>query len=338
MKLLGMEFAPLNIPLHRRLETLAAASWFLIVAFGGFIAILLSIYLLFTRFWWLMLLYYLFIYLDRETSERGGRPRLWVQKLGWFRHLQNYFPSKFDSAPEFTLDPKRNYLFACYPHGVIPMGPFCALACHGSGFNRRFPEFEVYSATLHQHFYAPFTRELGLSLGGISCSKKSLSYVLNRPEGGKVVMLLPGGAFEAYNGKPGTYKIVLKKRKGFVKLALTCGSPIVPTITFGETDLFDQVEGPTLRKVQEFIRKLLGLAPVVFMGRGFFQYSFGLIPRRRQITTIVGRPIEVTKVDNPTNEQVEELHKKFTEEIDKLFEEHKHKYLENPEEKHLEIV
>jgi 2-acylglycerol O-acyltransferase 2 len=64
---------------------------------------------------------------------------------------------------------------------------------------------------------------------------------------------------------------------------------LVPVFSFGETDLYDQVdnpEGSLLRKFQERFRKIIGIAPVIFMGRGMFQYSFGLVPQRRKVTTV----------------------------------------------------
>jgi hypothetical protein len=47
--------------------------------------------------------------------------------------------------------------------------------------------------------------------------------------------------------------------------------------------------------------------------------------------------VEHTKIANPTNEQVEELHSKFVQSLITLFEEYKYKYLENPEDKYLEL-
>jgi len=34
------------------------------------------------------------------------------------------------------------------------------------------------------------------------------------------------------------------------------------------------------------LRKWIGIAPVVPVGRGFFQYTFGLVPRRKPIWVV----------------------------------------------------
>lgn len=141
-----------------------------------------------------------------------------------------------------------------------------------------------------------------------------------------------GGAQEALNARPGVYKLVLKKRKGFAKIAIQTGAPIVPIFSFNEVEVFDQPSnepGTKLRRFQDFIKKWTGVAPAIFIGRGFFQYSFGLIPRRHPITTVVGAPVETTMNPTPTSEEIEELHATFIKALTKLFEDHKHKYLKN---------
>lgn len=147
-------------------------------------------------------------------------------------------------------------------------------------------------------------------------------------------LLVVGGAQEAMNAYPGNYRLVLKERKGFVKIALRTGAPLVPVFCFGEIDLYDQVSskpGSTVRKLQEGIKRLTGIAPVLIKGRGIFQYSFGVLPRRRPLTTVVGAPIVTEKVESPTVEDIDTLHAKFCTELVQLFETHKHKYLENAE-------
>ncbi|KAH0625265.1 hypothetical protein JD844_033667 [Phrynosoma platyrhinos] len=68
--------------------------------------------------------------------------------------------------------------------------------------------------------------------------------------------------------------------------------PLVPVFSFGENELFDQVENPPgswLRCTQEFLQRFMGISLPLFHARGIFQYSFGLLPYRQPIFT-VGKP------------------------------------------------
>lgn len=71
-----------------------------------------------------------------------------------------------------------------------------------------------------------------------------------------------GGAQEALNARPGMYKLVLKRRKGFVKLAIETGTPIVPVFSFNEVEVYDQPSnepGTRLRRFQDFVKKYTGV-------------------------------------------------------------------------------
>lgn len=76
MEVLGLEFAPLNIPFKRRLQTLAAACWFVVFAFGGFMGLLLAFYLiLFSSVWSAVLLYVIWAWtVDKDSCNRGTTP------------------------------------------------------------------------------------------------------------------------------------------------------------------------------------------------------------------------------------------------------------------------
>ena len=41
-----------------------------------------------------------------------------------------------------------------------------------------------------------------------------------------------------------------------------------------------------LRKIQEKIQQSIAFAPVLFYGRGIFQYTFGMIPHRREVYVV----------------------------------------------------
>ena len=85
-------------------------------------------------------------------------------------------------------------------------------------------------------------------------------------------------------------------RKGFIKIALQHGAQLVPTFSFGEAYIYNirsTQPGTWIHTLQEKFKNIIGFAPVLFMGRGLFQYSFGLIPHRKPVNIVVGEPIQV---------------------------------------------
>ncbi|XP_032681289.1 2-acylglycerol O-acyltransferase 2-B-like [Odontomachus brunneus] len=346
MKILGVKFAPLKVPLERRLQTLTAAIWFIWSAFGGLFSAVITVYLLiYTQTRYFVLLYFLWMYYDWNTCNRGGRSYAWTKfarsNVFW-RHFCNYFPIKLVKTAD--LDPKKSYLFVCTPHGLLSAGVVGSFGTDILDCKKLFPGLEMRSIILDQHFKMPFFREYVSTLCCCASNAESIKYLLSSPPEspftGRATILIVGGASESLESRPGTYRILVKKRKGFVKLALQHGVPLVPVFSFGETDLFNQLYGPEgslFRRFQHYIRKSIGLAPVIFSGRGFFQYSFGLIPKRAPISVVVGSPIELPKIAQPTADQINEYHEKFIQRLTELFETHKHNYLKNPEKAVLEL-
>ncbi|XP_033225531.1 diacylglycerol O-acyltransferase 2-like isoform X2 [Belonocnema kinseyi] len=348
MKIWGLNFAPLNVPLSRRLQTLAAAAWIVSFAFGPIIGyVLAAIILLFIP--WLrlpLLIYFFFMYCDRNSCIEGGRSSKytkWMRNCAWWHYFRDFFPIKLVKTTD--LDPSRNYLFCSFPHGVLSTGAFCAFGTDTLNCQDLFPGLDFRLLTLEQHFKVPIMRELPASFGCCSASAASLEYLLsNKPEKlpginpnqkqGTAAVLVVGGATEALLCKPGTYRIVLKRRKGFIKLALKYGTPLVPVISFGETDLYDQVnnpEGSLVRKFQDKWQKITGIAPVLAIGRGLFQYTFGIVPHRKPLVVVVGSPVEIPVIKTPTQEQIDDYHEKFTNQLITLFESEKSKYIKNYE-------
>lgn len=289
MKILGIELVPLNTPLEKRIQTLVAGVWFFTLVFGGFIGLLIAIYLIvFTPLRWLTVLYVLWTWLvDSKIAERGGRPLEFMKNFIAWKYLMDYFPIRMEKASDsLELDPKKNYLFCYFPHGLLPVGPFSQFSTNHGQFQELFPHHKRFCVTLGEHFRMPFFRELVLGLGAVSTSAASINFLMSDPRGGNAAALVVGGASESYYSFPGQYNILLNKRKGFIKLALRNGTPLVPCIGFGEPELFNQVyteKGSLLRRLQEFIRQYTGLALVIPVGRGFFQTSFGLIPRSHPV-------------------------------------------------------
>ncbi|XP_033001631.1 2-acylglycerol O-acyltransferase 2 [Lacerta agilis] len=333
-----VEFAPRSIPLERRLQTASVLQW--VFSFLGLAQCCIAIFvgLLFTRFWLISALYAAWWACDWDTPSKGGRRVHFVRNWAAWRYMKDYFPATLVKTVE--LDPAKNYIFGFHPHGVLVAGAFLNFCTEATGFSRLFPGLTPHLMMLNLWFRFPFFRDYLMSGGLVPSDKETAANVLQRSGGGNVLAIAVGGAQEALDARPGAFTLLLANRKGFVRLAIHHGTPLVPVFSFGENELFDQVENPKggwLRWIQEHLQKIMGISLPLFHARGIFQYSFGLIPYRRPIHTVVGKPIQVEKQPNPSQDDVDKLHEVYMEELCKLFEEHKLKY-GVPEDKHLSFI
>ncbi|CAL8148791.1 unnamed protein product [Orchesella dallaii] len=292
-KLLGVEFAPVILPLERRLQTLSVVVWFLLTVYLSVLHYPFVIYALClsnykTAAAVVILPYLTWIWIiDKDTCHRGARTSICVRKWRLWKYFCDYFPITLVKTAE--LDPSKNYLFCSHPHGLLCTGAFGCFGTEGREVGKIFPGFEFNILTFNVSFIFPILRELILLLGICSASRHSMNYVLGKPGGGKVGILIPGGAPEALDFNPDTYILQLKRRKGFIKVALQNGSPLVPVFSFGETEVYSQVSNPRgslLRTIQDKIQQALDIPPAIFYGRGVFQYSFGFVPKRRPIYVV----------------------------------------------------
>jgi len=330
-KLFGVEFAPLIIPIERRLQTLAVFTWIWMILFLGVTGWIVVLYMLFfTKYWWISVAYLTWMIADRKAPVQGGRKgkvRSFFRNAQMWKHYCNYFPIRLIKTCD--LDPKKNYIFGSHPHGLLSSGAFGCFASEGADTNKVFPGLNVHVHTLAVNFMFPINREWVLGLGGVNASKESITYLMSKKDGGNVSVLVVGGAAESMYASDTEIALVLKKRKGFIKMALKNGAQLVPTFSFGEAHVYNILPTPVgswIRSAQEYFRHVVGIAPVIFFGRGMFQYNMGMIPHRKPIHVVVGKPIEVEKSENPTVEEIEKLHTEYMEALTSLYNEYNPKY------------
>ncbi|XP_078793056.1 2-acylglycerol O-acyltransferase 1 isoform X2 [Oryzias latipes] len=254
-----IEFAPLSVPLPRRLQTAAVLQWiFSFLALAQFC--LAAFILLLVSDWWMVsLLYAGWLWLDWDTPSNGGRRSQWVRSWAVWGHFRDYFPLKLIKTVD--LDPTKNYIFGFHPHGVLVAGAFGNFCTEATGFSGLFPGLRPHLLMLPFWFRVPFFRDYIMCGGLVSSSKASLSHLISRPDGGNVAVIAVGGASEALDARPGSLTLQVQSRKGFIKLALKHGAQLVPVFSFGENELFDQMENPagsSLRRLQNVTADGLG--------------------------------------------------------------------------------
>lgn len=164
-KILGIEFAPLNIPLSRRIQTLCTLQWTLTFLIGGFGSLFLFIYLLFTNYYWIPLLYLVWYVYDRNTAETGGNPIGWIRRSFVWKKMAEYFPAQLHKMAD--LDPKKSYIFGLHPHGIMHASGFLSFATEATGFSEKFPGLSPHLVILAGQFQFPFYRDYLLTSGMI---------------------------------------------------------------------------------------------------------------------------------------------------------------------------
>lgn len=221
-----------------------------------------------------------------------------------------------------------------------------------SKWEQLFPALRPKLTSLNGNYYVPIARELFLSCGMASASANSLTALLQQSNDttdksnrdgftSNAVGLIVGGIREQGVTYPDSYQLVIAKRRGFVRIALQTGVSLVPAISFGENNVYDIVDMKSTafgRFVERWCSRYTRQFPPLYCGRGFLQYDYGLLPRRRPITTVIGAPIHLIKSTNPSKDEIDKVHHKFCVRLSDLFETHKSKYIDNSDDIHLEFV
>lgn len=69
----------------------------------------------------------------------------------------------------------------------------------------------------------PFFRDLLMAFGLCDVSRESIEHILCKQGQGNVAIVVVGGAAESLDAHPGFYRLTLKNRKGFIKMAIRTG-------------------------------------------------------------------------------------------------------------------
>ncbi|CAL4903620.1 unnamed protein product [Urochloa decumbens] len=248
----------------------------------------------------------------------------WGRSIARFicRYGLGYFPVTLHVEQYEAFDPKRAYVFGYEPHSVVPLGAWALtdlISC--------LPVPKMKILTTSAAFYVPFMRQIWMWLGSVPATRESFSSYL---ADGYSCVVSPGGLRETLYMNPGSEVAFIKSRKGFVKIAVQNGCPLVPVFCFGQNNAY-RWWNPNINLLTRIATALKSL-PVFYWGR------FGTpIPYRSPMHVFVGKPILVEKKDQPTTSEVNEVHGLFVTALHELFEKNKAKAGGYPD-LHLQIM
>ncbi|KAI9053617.1 hypothetical protein LZ554_002571 [Drepanopeziza brunnea f. sp. 'monogermtubi'] len=319
----AIRWAPMNVPLQRRLQTLVVLWHTLCMA----LCISAFFFLCAIPLFWPLLIPYM-VYCMSSTASTSGtlsHRSEFLRSSPIWSLFASYFPARLHRTQE--LPPTRKYIFGYHPHGIISLGAFAAFATESLGFGQLFPGIKNTLLTLDSNFRIPIYRDYALAMGIGSVSRESCENLLSKggpnKEGmGRAITIVIGGARESLDAQPHQLRLVLKRRKGFVKMAIRTGADLVPVLAFGENDLYDQVQPdshPTIHKFQLLVKKLLGFTIPLFHARGIFNYDVGMMPYRRPLNIVVGRPIKVLQSAQPQQEDIDRVHAEYVQELETIW-------------------
>ena len=227
-----------------------------------------------------------------------------------FRAWRKYFELRVYKEERFNQS--KNVLLCYVPHGLFPL----VLPMLSEPVYDIFPEFQEQTpsmAVADIMLWTPIIAPLLTWLGCISAKKEVMRTHLRYNN----VMVLPDGIAGAFHSQRDEECVYIKKRKGFVRLAIEEGSLLVPIYCFGHSQLYDVYPGH-----ESWIAALsrrLKFSIIWFWG----VWWCPPIPHRVPLLVAIGKGIKVKQNPHPTPEQVDDVHKEFIKALKELYDRHR---------------
>jgi len=247
--------------------------------------------------------------------------RFVLSKAGWLKGGSRLWVS--EDVLHLAERVNEGIMVAYHPHGLIP----CGFALNGAvraraQCNEKYlPNWLPLNATVSGVqapvlFKIPLLRHILLGFGCcVPATKEGVRHLLaTRTTFG----IIPGGSEEVAIHENGKENLYLKNRAGFLKYALQHGYTVVIAFTFGESDLYQSVS--LIRPLNLWLVKRFGFVLPIFWGSWFYP----LLPRRDvPLHTVMGKALQLPRIDEPTAEDVAKWHATYMAELEALFERHK---------------
>ncbi|CAM9170920.1 unnamed protein product [Chrysoparadoxa australica] len=271
-----------------------------------------------------------FLWSLSESLYTGSPWPYFSQNFFVFRLLRDFFKLKFEVHPklkehaESTKKTHPQYFFGLHPHGAIgdyrilfdgmlllllPPITFTSLELPF------LPSWRALAASIL--FRLPFIREIALWTSCIDASRGSTEQALRD---GHSIFVVCGGEKEQLLCQKGVEEVYITKRKGFVRLALKHGTPLVPCYVFGCTDAY--TTSRFLYSLREMLVNKLSVCLPIFWG----PYGLPAVPHRVPQVMCFGEPIVLEKCekpDEPSKQEIAAAHDKYIQAMRTLFDANK---------------
>jgi 1-acyl-sn-glycerol-3-phosphate acyltransferase len=251
----------------------------------------------------------------KGTDQKPGQsinsadPKLMRRQAGvWNNLMDRYFRLEFDGIENLPDEPCL--LIGVHSGGPLTMDAWTVVMA----WWREFEETRSLHGTAHDVLMnAPVLGDYFRRLGVISPTKENIRAAFDK---GDDVILWPGGEVDCYRSWMNRDKAVLGGRKGFIRLAMSAGVPIVPVATVGGHDtLFVLSEGRGLAKKLKLKERMRSdVAPITLswpFGVALHLTPFQHVPLPAKIRTRLMEPIYLDNDPQRLDDQeyVEDVYK-----------------------------
>lgn len=194
-----------------------------------------------------------------------------------FDSLDNRDDRAIQDVVREVVAPMERY-FQTDVHGLerVPSGPSLYVGNHSGGMLA--PEIFLLGGALYRKYgldalpyglaheaigRIPAAGRMVIPLGAIRASHKNAARVFARD---RSLLVFPGGDEDALRASARRDEVVFAGRRGYIRLALRHGVPIVPVVTFGAHDVFVVLsEGRQIAKLLGLDKHLrLKMFPIIF--------------------------------------------------------------------------
>uniref|UniRef100_G3ST34 Acyltransferase n=1 Tax=Loxodonta africana TaxID=9785 RepID=G3ST34_LOXAF len=313
---------------EKQLQIFSVLQWVLTFLMLGMAGSIIFMYTFCTDCWLISVLYFTWLVFDWNTPKKGGRRSEWVRNWAVWRYFRDYFPVQL--VKTHNLLTTRNYILGSHPHGIMGLGIFCNFGTEATEVSKKFAGIRPYLATLAGNFRMPVLREYLMS-GGI-CPVKRGQVEPRQGHSGQVSQVYAGylGGAEIQPVSPGLLKVRSPSRKAKIHSILEHGrGDSSPSLSPQELRVFQHIRVPTgttrreiLTPWQSFVCLFNARSDLHMAARNMTQSSY----RNPQQSALVGEPITIPKVEQPTQKDIDLYHSMYMEALVKLFDNYKTKF------------
>lgn len=210
------------------------------------------------------------------------------------------------------------HIFLFHPHGAFSIANMLHVGTTLTNWKYR----PIKGTILNKLFWLPFAKEILDALNFVPSNYDTMKSVI---EEGHSLTICLGGVKEILYTEANTMKLSIKNKKGAFRLALETGAPLVPVVSYGENELFELSKHSWLEPIQQILIHYGLYLPVPTIKSCKSWFGIPWTPLKNPIRTVVGKPIKVVQIDEPTEKDIIDLRETYFKALNDLYNETKPK-------------